>query len=368
MATTLKPNILLLSSKRSQNLCIYQQCRFKSVKFREISRFSCFKVESFIQKTTSHSKTSPLEESTSKDNYSIVIGTLNKWLKLKIFPMAAVLVMGSFLLMPTKGRDSAAWAVSGGVMGGGSFPSSSSSPSSSSYDCSTTYIYNDDHSRADDVGDPVAGAMLLLFFFSITIVIPLIIVISKKSSISKIQVGLLVNGQSLKNYLNLIAKTAATTTSTGREELLDDTIDSLNRHRDNWVFGYSSVNTVWDPKDVEKVFNRLCYAERKKFDKETLVNLPNMKKESKTSRVQDVDEFRNTYMVVTILVSFPGNRKVPIVKNSEDLDQALKKLKIYNSKITLMGVNVLWTPQKANEILSREKLQKLYPLLRPFNK
>ncbi|KAK3206054.1 hypothetical protein Dsin_020100 [Dipteronia sinensis] len=353
MATTLKPNVLLLSSKRIQNLCIYQQCRFKSVKFRGISRFSCLKVESLIQKTTSRSKTSPLEESALKNNYTVVIETLNKWLKLKIFPMAAVLVMGSFLLMPTKGRDSAAWAVSGGVMGGGSFPSSSSS--SSSDDCSTMYTYNDysdsdHHSRADDVGDPVAGAILVLFFFSITIVIPLI------------KVGLLVNGQSLKSYLNLIAKTADTSTSTGREELLDGDYQIIT------CMTVLQVNIVWEFEDVEKIFNRLCYAERKIFDEETLVNLQNMKKESKTSRVQDVDEFRNTYMVVTILVSFPANRKVPIIKNSGDLDRALKKLKIYNSKITLMGVNVLWTPQKANEILSREELQKLYPLLRPFNK
>ncbi|CAM8925995.1 unnamed protein product [Rhodiola kirilowii] len=113
----------------------------------------------------------------------------------------------------------------------------------------------------------------------------------------------------------------------------------------------------------EKRFNQLSIEERGKFDEETMVNVNNIRRQSSTG--QRSSGFSNEYIVVTILVAAEGVHKLPSINGSKDLKEALQKLASIPASKTL-AVEVLWTPQNENDMLSERELLEDYPLLRPL--
>lgn len=186
---------------------------------------------------------------------------------------------------------------------------------------------------------------------------------AEKTTVLKLQVGLLGMGRSLQRDLDRIAEVADTSSSEGLNYVLTETSLALLRHPDYCISGYSFVDVKRSMEDGEKRFNQLSIEERGKFDEETLVNVNSIKRQSTSSKRSN--GFSNEYIVITILVAAEGVYKLPTINGSGDLKEALQKLgSISASKI--LAVEVLWTPQNENDTLSERELLEDYPLLRPL--
>ncbi|OEL33905.1 hypothetical protein BAE44_0005074 [Dichanthelium oligosanthes] len=67
---------------------------------------------------------------------------------------------------------------------------------------------------------------------------------------------------------------------------------------------------------------------------------------------------------LTILVAADGALKFPEVRNYADLEAVVEKLNSIPAR-KIQGIQVLWTPQDENDVLSEEKLLEDYPHLKP---
>ncbi|KAI3794551.1 hypothetical protein L1987_37183 [Smallanthus sonchifolius] len=280
-----------------------------------------------------------------------------------------------------------ALAASGGRMGGRSFSSSSSS-SSRSYTARTRgpelsfsapYYAPTPFGGGGFFVGPAVGFGSSFFFvmmgFAAFILVSgflsdrsddddgSVLTAISKTSVLKLQVGLLGMGRTLQRDLNRIAEASDTSTPEGLSFVLQETTLALLRHPDFCISGYSSVDVKKSVEEGEKRFNQLSIEERGKFDEETLVNVNNIRKQSTSS--QRSNGFRNEYIVITIIVAASGVHKLPPINNSIQLKEALQKLaSIPSSRI--MAVEVLWTPQNENDTLSERELLEDYSLLRPL--
>ncbi|KAJ4815238.1 myelin-associated oligodendrocyte basic protein [Rhynchospora pubera] len=186
---------------------------------------------------------------------------------------------------------------------------------------------------------------------------------TQKTSVIKLQVGLLGMARSFQRDLDQLAEKADTSTPAGLSYVLTETTLALLRHPDCCISAYSSVDIKRSVEGGEKRFNQLSIEERGKFDEETLVNVNNIKRHKSIS--QRSTNFSNEYIVITILAAAEGVHKLPVINSSSDLKIALQKLgSIPSSK--LMAVEVLWTPQNEGDTLSERELLEDYPLLRPL--
>lgn len=297
-------------------------------------------------------------------------------------PAAAIVLVGLLLAAD----PCAALAASGGRMGGGSFSSRSSSPSFSSsrsysvpsgsaFSFSTPYYYAPSPFFGAGGGlyfgfGAGSGFFLLMAGFAAMVLLSgflsdrvdddSVLTATQKTSVLKLQVGLLGLARSFQRDLNKIAEAADTSTPEGLSYILTETTLALLRHPDCCISGYSSVDVKRSSEDGEKRFNQLSIEERGKFDEETLVNVNSIKRSSSNSRS---NAFSNEYIVVTVLVAAEGVHKLPVINDGANLKEALQKLgSIPSSKI--MAVEVLWTPQNENDSLSERELLEDYPLLR----
>ncbi|KAJ9682287.1 hypothetical protein PVL29_018259 [Vitis rotundifolia] len=296
---------------------------------------------------------------------------------------AVVAVMLGLLLMYD---PNSALAASGGRMGGRSFSSGSSSSSrsyrtapSGGLSYSAPYFGPSPFSGGGVYVGPAVGVgvgagssffLILMGFAAFMLVSGFlsdrsegVLTATDKTTVLKLQIGLLGMARELQRDLNRIAETADTSTTEGLSYILTETTLALLRHPDYCISGYSSVDVKRSIEEGEKRFNRLSLEERGKFDEETLVNVNNIKKQSTTSH--RVSGFRNEYIVITILVAAEGVHKLPTINGSGDLKEALQKLGSIPSSRTL-AVEVLWTPQNENDTLSERELLEDYPLLRPL--
>ncbi|XP_040960532.1 uncharacterized protein [Gossypium hirsutum] len=355
--------------------------------------------------------------SNDKNPFDIIAQTMLKALNALKKPAIAAVLMGLLLMYDP---NNVALAASGGRMGGRSFSSSSSSSRSysvprnggsrfSSY--SAPYYAPAPFGGGGFYMGPAVGVgvgagssfFLILVGFAAFVLVSgflsdrsesSVLTASERTSVMKLQVGLLGMGRSLQRDLNRIAEVADTSTSEGLSFVLTETTLALLRHPDYCISGYSSAadlgkvigsvemcvglyllkgnsplyeqvdsNVKRSIDDGEKRFNQLSIEERGKFDEETLVNVNNIKRQSTSS--QKASGFSNEYIVITILVAAEGMHKLPPINGSGDLKEALQKLaSIPSSKI--LAVEVLWTPQNENDTLSERELLEDYPLLRPL--
>ncbi|XP_031495015.1 uncharacterized protein LOC116260715 [Nymphaea colorata] len=300
---------------------------------------------------------------------------------------AMVLVVVGLLLSY---NPSSSLAASGGRMGGRSFsaPGRSSSYSSRSYSVPSPGLsYSVPYAAPSPFGfgggvyvSPAvgfgfgagSGTFLLLMGFAAFVLVSgflsdrsddSVLTATQKTSILKLQVGLLGMARSFQKDLDRIAEAADTSSPEGLNYVLTETALALLRHPDCCISGYSFADLKRSTEEAEKRFNQLSIEERGKFDEETLVNVNNIKRQSSSSNRSK--GFSNEYIVVTILVAAEGVYKLPTINGSNDLKAALQKLGSIPSSKT-MAVEVLWTPQNENDTLSERELLQDYPLLRPL--
>ncbi|KAL6989538.1 hypothetical protein U1Q18_015288 [Sarracenia purpurea var. burkii] len=328
-------------------------------------------------------------EESSVNPFEVVADSFSKALKSLRKPAVAAVLLGLLLMYD----PNSALAASGGRMGGRTFSSHSSSASRSGYSTRTGgggspgVSYSVPYYAPSPFGfsggfyvGPAfgfgvgAGSSFFLILIGFTAFVLVsgflsdrsdggVLTAAEKTSVLKLQVGLLGMARSLQSDLNRIAETADTSTSEGLSYVLTETTLALIRHPDYCISAYSSVDVKRSIEEGEKRFNQLSIEERGKFDEETLVNVNNIKKQSTTS--QRASGFSNEYIVITILVAAEGVHKLPTINGSRDLKEAMQKLASIPASKTL-AVEVLWTPQNENDTLSERELLEDYPLLRPL--
>ncbi|CAJ1961028.1 unnamed protein product [Sphenostylis stenocarpa] len=337
---------------------------------RRVSTVQCF------------SSRNPQNTLSSQSAWEVLASTVSNTLEALKKPAVAVLLAGLLLMYD----PNSAFGASGGRMGGRSFSSSSSS--SRSYSVPRTsgsgFSYSAPYYAPSPFGGVYVGPAVGVgvgagssFFFILVGFLAFVLVSgflsdrsegsvltgADKTTVLKLQVGLLGMGRTLQRDLNRIAEVADTSTSEGLHYVLTETTLALLRHPDYCISAYSSVDIKRGIEDGEKRFNQLSIEERGKFDEETLVNVNNIKRQS--TRSQRANGFSNEYIVITILAAAEGEHKLPSINGSGNLKDALQKLGSIPSN-KLLAVEVLWTPQNENDTLSERELLEDYPLLRPL--
>lgn len=324
-----------------------------------------------------------LEMKNKENPFEIVVKSVMKALKALQKPAVAAVLVGLLLMYD----PNSALAASGGRIGGKSFSSSRSSAPSRGYSMRTAeprFSYSAPYYAPSPFGfsgggvyvGPAVGfgssAFLVMMGFAAFIMVSgflsdrsegSVLTATDKTSVLKLQVGLLGLGRSLQKDLNRIAEVADTSTPEGLSFVLTETTLALLRHPSYCISAYSSVDVKRSMEEGENRFNQLSIEERGKFDEETLVNVNNIRRKSSTS--QRANGFSNEYIVVTILVAAEGVYKLPTINGSGDLKEALQKIASIPSSRTL-AVEILWTPQNENDTLSERELLEDYPLLRPL--
>ncbi|KAI3775884.1 hypothetical protein L1987_45641 [Smallanthus sonchifolius] len=298
---------------------------------------------------------------TGSDVNQVIWRSITNFLKALQKPLITGVLLGLLL-----SYDHRALAASGGRMGGRSFSSSSTPSSSRSYSTRTRgpelsfsapYYAPTPFGGGFFVG-PAVGVGSSFFFvmmgFAAFILVSGflsdrsdaddggVLTATAKTSVLKLQVGLLGSGRTLQRDLNRIAEAADTSTPEGLSFVLQETTLALLRHPDYCISGYSSVDVK---RSVEEV------------------NVNNIRKQSATS--QRSNGFRNEYIVITIIVAAGGVHKLPSINSSAQLKEALQKLAAIPSS-RIIAVEVLWTPQNENDTLSERELLEDYSLLRPL--
>ncbi|XP_073311033.1 FLUCTUATING-LIGHT-ACCLIMATION protein 1, chloroplastic [Primulina huaijiensis] len=310
-----------------------------------------------------------------------VVQTVIKALKAFQKPAAAAVLVGLLLMCDPV----SAMAASGGRMGGSSFSSRSSMSSSRSYSTprmgeGSGFSYSVPYYAPSPFSGVYVGPAVGFgsSFFPIMLAVAAFVLVSgfltgdsessvladtEKTTVLKLQVGLLGLGRSLQKDLNRIAELADTSNSEGLHYVLTETILSLLRHPEYCISAHSSVDMKKSIEEGERRFNQLSIEERGKFDEETLVNVNNIKKQRST--ILSSSGFSNEYIVITVVVAAVGVHKLSSINSSKDLKEALQKLaSIPSSRI--LAVEVLWTPQNEGDMLSERELLEDYPLLRPL--
>ncbi|XP_015088043.1 uncharacterized protein LOC107031251 [Solanum pennellii] len=382
LESNLKWNPLLYTPNTIQYTRLIHYQKLTPSKFYKTSKLTvkCF---SKNHKNVCFNDGNGLEVKNKENPFEIVVKSVMKALKALQKPAVAAVLVGLLLMYD----PNSALAASGGRIGGKSFSSSRSSAPSRGYSMRTaepSFSYSAPYYAPSPFGfsgggvyvGPAVGfgssAFLVMMGFAAFIMVSgflsdrsegSVLTATGKTSVLKLQVGLLGLGRSLQKDLNRIAEVADTSTPEGLSFVLTETTLALLRHPGYCISAYSSVDVKRSMEEGENRFNQLSIEERGKFDEETLVNVNNIRRKSSTS--QRATGFSNEYIVVTILVAAEGAYKFPTINGSGDLKEALQKIASIPSSRTL-AVEILWTPQNENDTLSERQLLEDYPLLRPL--
>ncbi|KAK9821264.1 hypothetical protein WJX74_005064 [Apatococcus lobatus] len=180
-------------------------------------------------------------------------------------------------------------------------------------------------------------------------------------AVSKVQVGLLGSARQLQRDLERMTRKANTNTPEGLHYLLQETVLSLNRNPDYWVYGKGEMQSKRGLDAGEDLFNKVSMEERSKFKEETLSNVggrtsaQRMRRSAPSSGV-------NELIVVTIIVASQGGLKIPGITNQEEMRTSLNSLGALRSD-QVMAVEILWTPQDDDDFYSKDEMFADYPTL-----
>ncbi|KAJ7567284.1 hypothetical protein O6H91_02G140800 [Diphasiastrum complanatum] len=316
-----------------------------------------------------------------------MIGTLIKWIKFVQKPAAMALAISLILSHETD----MAFAANGGRLGGGHFSSdrvASFSGATRAYSASrSNFAFPTSYSAPSpfsgrSLGDiylgPVYGISLGGGGFFLTLVLGFLglqlmtgflsdggqaefVAQTQKTSVLKLQVGLLGLARSLQSDLETLADRSDATTVQGLHNVLAETVLALLRHPDFCISATSSSEIKRTSAAGEERFNQLSLEERGKFDEESVISVNNLRRRI-ISRPRS-DRFINEYIVVTLLVAVEGELKLPAINGNVDLKEALTRLGAIPVD-QLLAMEVLWTPQDFNDSLSEDELLRDYPLMR----
>ena len=187
-----------------------------------------------------------------------------------------------------------------------------------------------------------------------------------KVSVAQVQVGLLSTARELQQELNDLARTADTSSASGRLMVLQESTLALLRHPEYWIYGSTeSQQTSLDAAEAK--FNQLSLSERSKFTAETLSNVDNILRQAnqddKGELVNAPEQESGEYIIATVIIGTDGKLKLPTINGSDDLRQALQSMGSIGSD-RLLAVEVLWTPQAEGDTLTTDDILAQYPNLK----
>lgn len=157
---------------------------------------------------------------------------------------------------------------------------------------------------------------------------------------------------SLYARLGSIASGAETSSEIGLQNLVSDASLAMLRSSKDWLAGCTASETAGIlSNDVEKAFNTYVVQERAKWERE-------QRTLTRSAPGQP------TYMVATLVVLLRDGRPLPPVSGASDLRDAIQQLAADVSvEDNLLGAELLWTPEDANDIMDRDDMFLNFPEL-----
>ncbi|MEE3719209.1 DUF1517 domain-containing protein [Tumidithrix elongata RA019] len=191
--------------------------------------------------------------------------------------------------------------------------------------------------------------------------------LDSKVTVAKIQVGLLASARELQNDLTRLAMDSDTSSSEGLSLILKETVLSLVRHPEYWVYVSSAKETTKFAL-AEQKFNGLVMSERSKLNAEVLSNkngriLQSSKAAGTLPSSGDLSlEDPSEYIVITLMAAVAGDTlgKLPEIRSSEQLKQTLSALGSVTQD-QLLAIEVLWEPQSTDYTLTSDEVLTVYP-------
>ncbi|KAK4534980.1 hypothetical protein CDCA_CDCA03G1005 [Cyanidium caldarium] len=188
----------------------------------------------------------------------------------------------------------------------------------------------------------------------------------EKVTVTKMKVGLLSTARELQRELEEIAYRGNTNSVEGLQQILQETTLSLYRNPEYWSYGSLSTKTVAQER-AEEAFTKETFTERSKLERETLANVAGRIRENKARRGAG-DVFPTSrvgqYIVVTLVVASTGRLSdMPKqIRSTRDIETALRILGSVPHE-ALQGVEVIWSPQSFDDVLTEEELLTDHPEL-----
>jgi uncharacterized membrane protein len=179
-------------------------------------------------------------------------------------------------------------------------------------------------------------------------------------TIAQLQVGLLASARELQVDLRRMAASADTGSSSGLQQVLQDTTLALLRHPDLWVYAGSEQGEV-PFASAESTFNRLSMGERSKLEREVTTNVAGRRQQDTTVQAGDSDA-TSDFIAITLLVASRRRLRLTAVGSSDQLNQALQQLGSVAAD-DLLALEVIWQPDGVGEVLSTAELLTAYPQL-----
>lgn len=178
-------------------------------------------------------------------------------------------------------------------------------------------------------------------------------------AIAQLQLGLLASARSVQEDLRRLAASADTGSSSGLQQVLQETTLSLLRQPDLWVYANAEVGQVPFPS-AESTFNRLSMQERSKLRREVTANVSGRRSGESGPSGAGTSGEANEYIAVTLLVASRRALSLPGAGTAEALRDSLQRLGAIGSE-ELLALEVIWQPEGAGEVLSSEELITAYP-------
>tara|TARA_B100000700_G_scaffold87270_1_gene98222 strand:+ start:319 stop:1299 length:981 start_codon:yes stop_codon:yes gene_type:complete len=184
-----------------------------------------------------------------------------------------------------------------------------------------------------------------------------------KVCLIQFQIGLLASAKEIQVKLRELASSSNTSTSSGLQEILQNTTLSLLRKSELWV--YSNIETGSVPfTSAEATFNRISITERSKLKAELTSNYSGEISTAKSNESNPGDsDPTNEYIAITILVATKKDLRLNKSPNIELITEALGRLGAITSN-DLIALEVIWQPEGEGETLREEELITQYPNLK----
>lgn len=176
-------------------------------------------------------------------------------------------------------------------------------------------------------------------------------------TVMKLQLALLFVARFIQRELEELALKARTDTPEGLAELLQAVTVVLSRSPEYWRYGLFEVHRAKTLDEAEGLFREVVALERAKLSQETLVNVEGRVERRALKRLEgEALKEAGGFIVVTVIVAVKRRVFDSIGKPSrEDIQRILKKL---GGLIAphLLGLEVLWSPEDPEDVLSEEEL------------
>lgn len=187
---------------------------------------------------------------------------------------------------------------------------------------------------------------------------------NNRVTVSLLQVVLSSGALNLQQDLTELSTTVDTSNDPGLVELMREAVLLLVRNEQYWTHVFSSSQSL-DISQAKSEFERLSLIQRSKFSNESLSNINGQLKTQK-SREEASDGFAD-YLVVTLLLGTADDQPLfNQINTADSLSESLIELAALREDY-LIKVEVLWTPQTANQYLTDEELLLEYTEVIPIS-